>query len=238
MSRRAKKQKVEKEEDAPIVFSLELLKQPDHQKIAKQHASTKLVDAPDDALAAECARRNLMILSSFEAGEDAVEKLIETIRSCVCSARATLVGRLEVRLDYPGTDLLSSLCALGSHPPGTVYEVSPIANPDKKYALKTMLKGAGNADGYENTDEDMSAEVAFLKRLHHPYIGGCIEVFESTAAFHLVLEEMKGGEVHDFLATHDVFTEDEATGIARQILEALVYLVSSRVVVSNYHAPS
>ena len=83
-------------------------------------------------------------------------------------------------------DLLTS--SLGQGSSGTVWEVVPVAHPDRgPFALKTMAKGLGNAEGYQNTDEDMAAEVSFLKRLHHPCIGGCIEVLESPSAFYLVL---------------------------------------------------
>jgi serine/threonine protein kinase len=182
--------------DSRIVFDLSLLKEDDHQALATKYKATALADVPDDALAAECARRNLQIVS----GEDG------------CSVEALIAQRYtKVKL-------------LGTGSSGTVYEVFPVADEAKRFALKTMLKGTGNAEGYENTDEDMALEVSYLKRLHHPCVGSCVEVFESPTAFHLVLEEMKGGEVHDFLGSHAAFTEDEARGMAVQILAAIEYL--------------
>jgi hypothetical protein len=189
MSRSAKKQKVEKTgavcgDDSSIVYSLELLKQAEHQKIATKHATTKLSDVPDDALAAECGRRNLQIVSSFGCsdGEDAVEKLIDSrytkLRLLGQGSSGTVYEVRSFSCEQSNKLLTFYLCT----------KVSPKSDPEKKYALKSMLKGTGNAEGYENNDEDMSAEVSFLKRLHHPCIGGCVEVFESTKAFHLILE--------------------------------------------------
>ena len=63
-------------QDATIVFDLQLLKEAEHQKHAITHAKTALADVPDDALAAECARRNLQIVAGTD-GADAVEKLID-----------------------------------------------------------------------------------------------------------------------------------------------------------------
>jgi len=39
-----------------------------------------------------------------------------------------------------------------------------------------------------------------------------------------VQEELKGGEIHDFLAEHDHFTEGQARSVAKQVLEGLEYL--------------
>ena len=80
-------------------------------------------------MAAEAAGRNLVILSGD--ADCSVEQLIDS--------------------RYTKNSLL------GEGSSGTVYDVSPVDDSSAHFALKTMLKGSGNAEGYENTDEDMGS---------------------------------------------------------------------------------
>ena len=93
-----------------------------------KHAKTCLADVPDEVLVAECARRNLRVHGDVVSsaintphlmkgqGADAIEKLL--------AVRYTTLGELGV----------------GSS--SVVYEISPVKDPTKRYALKVMQKGA------------------------------------------------------------------------------------------------
>ena len=103
-----------------VVYSLRSLTESEHAAEATKHAATPLAEVPDDALAAECASRNLIILSGET--DCSVETLIES------------------------RYVKNSLLGKGSS--GTVYDVSPVSDLSGHFALKTMLKGGGNAEGY------------------------------------------------------------------------------------------
>ena len=49
-------------QDVPVVYEMRLLAETEYKKKASQHAKTPLAEVPDDALAAEVARRNLQVL--------------------------------------------------------------------------------------------------------------------------------------------------------------------------------
>ena len=171
---------------------------------------------PDEVLVAECARRNLRVHGDVVSsaintphlmkgqGADAIEKLL--------AVRYTTLGELGI----------------GSS--SVVYEISPVKDPTKRYALKVMQKGSdagGHSGGWENTDDEMHEEVSILRSVHHPCIAGCIEVFESVRAFHLVLERLNGGELRELLLTSphkQGLSEFHSRSMARQLLEALAYL--------------
>lgn len=76
----------------------------------------------------------------------------------------------------------------------------------------------------------MRAERDALGGLKHPGIVRLEGVHESDKTVHTVMEQLDGGEVFARLAEVGRFTEEAAADVARQVLHALVYLHSRRVV--------
>ena len=95
-----------------------------------------------------------------------------------------------------------------------------------------------------NDDESMSTEVEILKRVHHTHIVECIEIFDSSHAskaqelmhqetkmcLWVVMEDLRGGELLEVLIEGGVYKERDAVRAMKQVLLAVSYLHSQRVV--------
>jgi len=203
------------EQHSAVIYDLELLKEDEHQRRTIEHKHTRLMDVPDEVLVAECARRNLRIHG------DIVNECINTPKP-MKGKKGEAANAIEkvIALRY------QTIRELGIGSSSTVYEVASKKNPENHYALKVMLKGksTGSSHGWENTDNEMAKEVSILRRIHHPSIASCVEVFESVRAYNLVLERLLGGELKDLLSQVGAYTEYDARIVTRQLLEAIQYL--------------
>jgi len=93
----------------------------------------------------------------------------------------------------------------------------------KEYAIKCIQKRFIKLDLLER-------EILIMKKLKHPHIIPLIEVFEDKEQIFLVLEMVKGGELFDKIVERGNYTEQDASNIVKQILEAVQYLHSHGVV--------
>jgi MAP/microtubule affinity-regulating kinase len=73
-------------------------------------------------------------------------------------------------------------------------------------------------------------EVRILKKLNHPHIIQLYEVLESDTCLYLVLEYVSGGELYDFLIVQGKMKEKEARTKFLQIMSALMYCHSRRII--------
>eukprot|EP00128_Syssomonas_multiformis_P011563 Colp12_sorted_trinity150504_noHs@36419 len=73
-------------------------------------------------------------------------------------------------------------------------------------------------------------EVRIMKMLIHPNIIKLYEVIDTTRTLYLVMEYASGGEVFDYLVTHGKMKEKEAREKFRQIVSAVNYCHSKRVI--------
>jgi calcium-dependent protein kinase len=78
--------------------------------------------------------------------------------------------------------------------------------------------------------ERIFIEVGILKQLDHPNIVKIYEVFEDPKRFYIVTELCKGGEVFDEILRRDHFSEKDAAGVVKQVLEAVSYCHGEKVV--------
>ncbi|KAG7369185.1 serine/threonine protein kinase [Nitzschia inconspicua] len=93
------------------------------------------------------------------------------------------------------------------------------------YAVKEVV----NAD-YEKTGEDLKEEIDALKQLRDtPYIVKLLDVFIAPDRSHLIMEEMRGGDLLAKLHEREVFTESEARRISRRLLEAISFCHKKRI---------
>lgn len=69
-----------------------------------------------------------------------------------------------------------------------------------------------------------------MKLLHHPNIVKLYEVVETKYTIFLVMELVSGGELYDYLVVHGRMKEKEARAKFRQIISAVHYCHSKRVI--------
>ncbi|XP_031624983.1 calcium/calmodulin-dependent protein kinase type 1 isoform X2 [Contarinia nasturtii] len=93
------------------------------------------------------------------------------------------------------------------------------------YAVKIIDKKAlkGKEDSLEN-------EIRVLRRLTHPNIVQLLETYEDKNKVYLVMELVTGGELFDRIVEKGSYTEKDASGLIRQVLEAVDYMHEQGVV--------
>jgi serine/threonine protein kinase len=93
------------------------------------------------------------------------------------------------------------------------------------YAVKEVVRS-----DYEKSGESLREEVNAMKALREgPHIVKLIEVFTSPDRTHLVMEEMRGGDLLAKLQEREVYTESEARIISRRLLEAISHCHKNRI---------
>ncbi|KAK9302390.1 hypothetical protein QLX08_005636 [Tetragonisca angustula] len=97
--------------------------------------------------------------------------------------------------------------------------------PGQMFAVKIIDKKAlkGKEDSLEN-------EIRVLRRLTHPNIVQLLETFEDKHKVYLVMELVTGGELFDRIVEKGSYTEKDASGLIRQVLEAVAYMHDQGVV--------
>ncbi|KAK0173975.1 hypothetical protein PV328_007103 [Microctonus aethiopoides] len=97
--------------------------------------------------------------------------------------------------------------------------------PGQMYAVKIIDKKAlkGKEDSLEN-------EIRVLRRLTHPNIVQLLETFEDKHKVYLIMELVTGGELFDRIVEKGSYTEKDASGLIRQVLEAVDYMHEQGVV--------
>ncbi|XP_017884963.1 calcium/calmodulin-dependent protein kinase type 1 [Ceratina calcarata] len=97
--------------------------------------------------------------------------------------------------------------------------------PGQMYAIKIIDKKAlkGKEDSLEN-------EIRVLRRLQHPNIVQLLETFEDKHKVYLVMELVTGGELFDRIVQKGSYTEKDASGLIKQVLEAVDYMHDQGVV--------
>jgi serine/threonine protein kinase len=66
--------------------------------------------------------------------------------------------------------------------------------------------------------------------MDHPHITRLLDVYETKENFHLVMEYMEGGDLHEFVIDNGRFSEQEARKAIHQMLLALDYIHRQGVV--------
>lgn len=73
-------------------------------------------------------------------------------------------------------------------------------------------------------------ELEMLQRLRHPHIVKFYDWFESRDKYYIVTQLATGGELFDRICEKGRFTEKDASGTIKQVLEAVEYLHKNDVV--------
>ncbi|KZC13366.1 Calcium/calmodulin-dependent protein kinase type 1 [Dufourea novaeangliae] len=108
--------------------------------------------------------------------------------------------------------------------------------PGQVFAVKIIDKKAlkGKEDSLENEIKVLRSYLIFYLhtcyRLMHPNIVQLLETFEDKHKVYLVMELVTGGELFDRIVEKGSYTEKDASGLIRQILEAVDYMHEQGVV--------
>lgn len=112
-------------------------------------------------------------------------------------------------------------------------------NPGQLFAVKIIDKKAlkGKEDSLENEIKVLRRFSAMSdtndpnrKPLTHPNIVQLLETYEDKTKVYLVMELVTGGELFDRIVEKGSYTEKDASGLIRQVLEAVDYMHDQGVV--------
>ncbi|XP_038604013.1 caM kinase-like vesicle-associated protein isoform X2 [Tachyglossus aculeatus] len=99
---------------------------------------------------------------------------------------------------------------------------------ERLYVCKKFLKRDGR-----QVRRAARNEILILKMVNHPNILQLIDTFETRKEFYIIQELATGGDVFDWILEQGSYTERDAAGVVRQVLEALAYLHGLRIVHRN-----
>jgi len=114
---------------------------------------------------------------------------------------------------------------LGAGTFSTVHEATHAVSGDK-VAVKVVQKAALTAADAAALEQ----ELAILREMEHPNILTLREHFEDDGAHYLVTELLAGGELFDRVVEKEFYSEREARGLVRLLLDAVAYCHSRGVV--------
>eukprot|EP00980_Cylindrotheca_fusiformis_P016948 scaffold5159_cov112-Cylindrotheca_fusiformis.AAC.2 len=90
------------------------------------------------------------------------------------------------------------------------------------YAVKIITR-----DGKPQTDEAVLHEVAIMNKLDHPNIVKVVDFFEEDDKYYVVMELLAGGDVFDRIIDMKSYTENDARGLAKLLIETVGYIHST-----------
>ena len=101
---------------------------------------------------------------------------------------------------------------------GITYLVTELATGNQ-YASKTIPKAKLTS---RSAREDVENEVAIMRALRgHANVVNLEDVYEDAADVHLVMEVCRGGELFDSIVARGHFSEADAAGLVRQMLDVV-----------------
>ena len=73
--------------------------------------------------------------------------------------------------------------------------------------------------------ERIIREIEILKNIHHPNIAQMYETYSTIHNFYLMLEYVSGGDLFDYITSHNFLSEKKCCYFFRQIISVLEYLI-------------
>ena len=74
--------------------------------------------------------------------------------------------------------------------------------------------------------ERIIREIEILKSIHHPNIAQMYETYSTIHNFYLMMEYVAGGDLFDYITSHNYLSEKKSCYFFRQIISVLEYLIS------------
>ncbi|KPP71910.1 hypothetical protein Z043_109133 [Scleropages formosus] len=105
-------------------------------------------------------------------------------------------------------------------------------NTLKMYTCKKFLKKDGR-----KVRKAAKNEILILKMVKHPNILQLVDVYETRKEYYLFLELATGREVFDWILDQGYYSERDTSNVIRQVMEAVAYLHSLRIVHRNLKVP-
>ncbi|XP_065066940.1 calcium/calmodulin-dependent protein kinase type 1D-like isoform X1 [Rhopilema esculentum] len=95
----------------------------------------------------------------------------------------------------------------------------------KEYAVKCIKRKEieGREDALEN-------EIEIHKKIKHPNVVELVQLYDNKDALFIIMELVSGGELFDRIVEKGSYTEQDASGIIKQVLEGVFYLHSIDIV--------
>lgn len=111
---------------------------------------------------------------------------------------------------------IQEFCGSGHY--GTVNKAVLISDPKQVFAIKKISK-----ELIRNTDH-LRREVDILCLLHHPNIIKIYETYQDSHFFYIVMQYCGGGTLYSRLSNNKSMTEQDASILIKQMIEAVLYL--------------
>lgn len=93
----------------------------------------------------------------------------------------------------------------------------------KSFKKSFLIQGATNINKFFH-------EILVLKKTDHPNIVKIYEFYEDAKYYHLVTEYIAGGELFNYIISHNALTESTAAHFIRQLLSAVAYCHTKKIV--------
>ncbi|XP_020773621.1 calcium/calmodulin-dependent protein kinase IGb [Boleophthalmus pectinirostris] len=111
---------------------------------------------------------------------------------------------------------------LGSGAFSEVYMVKE-KKTGKTFAMKCVKKK-------QKRDLNLENEIAVLRRIKHENVVGMEDLYESPTHYYLIMQLVSGGELFDRILDRGVYSEQDASKVIQQVLQAVGYLHQNGVV--------
>jgi serine/threonine protein kinase len=96
---------------------------------------------------------------------------------------------------------------------------------DQYFACKIIDKFQME-DRFAGMLTQFQVEIEALRQLQHPSIIRLYDVYLTEDKIYIVMEQMEGGELFDYVVQKGTLNEEEASQIVRRVTSALVYMHS------------
>uniref|UniRef100_A0A7S4VR84 Calmodulin n=1 Tax=Alexandrium monilatum TaxID=311494 RepID=A0A7S4VR84_9DINO len=113
---------------------------------------------------------------------------------------------------------------------GTGFNGAVLLARSKESGVKFAVKPFKLHGVSKEKREELVMEAEIFLRMDHPHVVRLHHVYEGEETLSLVMECMEGGELFDRVTERKVFSEKDAAGATHQMLLAVNYIHSSRIV--------
>lgn len=160
-------------------------------------------------------------------GIDSSPNIIQIKNSKLASFSENIkIKNLITKVESQVEENYKILNKLGKGSFGNVYKV--IHNQSGLIRAMKIIKKENLA--YQDGDSKFLNEIRILMACEHPNIIKIFEYFSDDVNYYIIMEYIAGGELYETITTWKKFDEQKACYIMRQILEAVNYMHSMKII--------